>query len=40
MEIGCIQLNVRFGKVDENYERAEQFIREAASKGAEDCSCS
>ncbi|MFY3793042.1 carbon-nitrogen family hydrolase [Ureibacillus sp. MALMAid1270] len=35
MKIGCIQLNVRFGKVDENYERAEQFIREAASKGAE-----
>lgn len=35
MKIGCIQLNVRFGKVDENFERAEKFIREAASKGAE-----
>lgn len=35
MKIGCIQLNVGFGKVEENYERAEQFIREAASKGAE-----
>lgn len=35
MKIGCIQLNVRFGKVEENYERAEHFIREAASKGAE-----
>ncbi|KGR92392.1 hydrolase [Ureibacillus massiliensis 4400831 = CIP 108448 = CCUG 49529] len=35
MKIGCIQLNVGFGKVEENFERAEQFIREAASKGAE-----
>lgn len=35
MKIGCIQLNVRFGKVDENFERAESFIREAAGKGAE-----
>ncbi|WP_431028988.1 carbon-nitrogen family hydrolase [Lysinibacillus sp. LZ02] len=35
MKIGCIQLNVGFGKVEENYVRAEQFIREAASKGAE-----
>lgn len=35
MKIGCIQLNVRFGKIEENYERAEHFIREAASRGAE-----
>ncbi|MDN4492032.1 carbon-nitrogen family hydrolase [Ureibacillus aquaedulcis] len=35
MKIGCIQMNVGFGKVDENFERAEQLIREAASKGAE-----
>ena len=35
MKIACIQLNVRFGKVDENYERVESFLREAASKGAE-----
>lgn len=35
MKIGCIQLNMGFGKVEENYEHAEKFIREAASKGAE-----
>ncbi|RHW40079.1 carbon-nitrogen family hydrolase [Lysinibacillus yapensis] len=35
MKIGMIQMNVGFGKVDENYERAESLIREAASKGAE-----
>ena len=35
MKIGCIQLNVGFGKVDGNYERAEKFIREAAAGGAE-----
>ena len=35
MKVGCIQLNVRFGKVEENYTRAEQLIREAAAKGAE-----
>lgn len=35
MKIGCIQLNVGFGKVDANFERAEKFIREAANKGAE-----
>lgn len=35
MKIGCIQMNVGFGKVDENYDRAEQLIREAASKEAE-----
>ncbi|AWE06222.1 carbon-nitrogen hydrolase [Lysinibacillus sp. 2017] len=35
MKIGCIQLNVGFGKVDENYERAEKFIREAVAGGAE-----
>ncbi|MER1959385.1 MAG: carbon-nitrogen family hydrolase [Solibacillus sp.] len=34
MKIGCIQLNVGFGKVDENYERAEKLIREAAAGGA------
>lgn len=35
MKIGCIQLRVGFGKVDENYERAEHFIREAAAQRAE-----
>ena len=35
MKIGCIQLNMGFGKVEENYVRAEKFIREAASQGAE-----
>lgn len=35
MKIGCIQLNIGFGKVEENCERAEKFIREAASQGAE-----
>jgi len=35
MKIGCIQLNVRFGKVEENFERAEACIREAVAKGAE-----
>ncbi len=35
MKIGCIQLNVGFGKVDENYDRAEKFIREAKARGAE-----
>jgi omega-amidase len=34
MKIGCIQLNVAFGKVEENYARAEQFIRKAAEGGA------
>ncbi|MFC5559799.1 carbon-nitrogen family hydrolase [Ureibacillus thermophilus] len=35
MKIGCIQMNVGFGKVEENFQRAEQLIREAASQGAE-----
>ncbi|RKQ12292.1 carbon-nitrogen family hydrolase [Ureibacillus endophyticus] len=35
MKIGCIQMNVGFGKVEENFERAENLIREAASKGSE-----
>lgn len=35
MKIGCIQMNVGFGKVDENFERAENLIREAAIRGAE-----
>lgn len=35
MKIGCIQMNVGFGKVEENFERAERLIREAHSKGAE-----
>ena len=35
MKIGCIQLNVGFGKVEENFMRAEEKIREAASLGAE-----
>lgn len=35
MKIACIQFNVRFGKVDENYTRVEQFLRDAASEGAE-----
>lgn len=34
MKIGCIQLNVAFGDVEKNFKRAEQFIRESASKGA------
>jgi len=35
MKIGCIQMNVGFGKVDENFARAEQLIREASDQGAE-----
>ena len=35
MKIGCIQLNVGFGKVEENFARAEEKIREAANQGAE-----
>lgn len=35
MKIGCIQMNVGFAKVEQNYERAEALIREAAQKGAE-----
>lgn len=35
VKIGCIQLNVGFGKVEENFARAEEKIREAASLGAE-----
>ncbi|TQE92076.1 carbon-nitrogen family hydrolase [Ureibacillus terrenus] len=35
MKIGCIQMNVGFGKVEENFERAERLIREAVEKGAE-----
>lgn len=35
MKVGCIQMNVGFGKVEENYERAEGFIRKAHSEGAE-----
>ena len=35
MKIGCIQMNVRFSKVEENFERAEALIREAAQGGAE-----
>lgn len=35
MKIGCIQLSIRFGKVEENYERAEKCIRDASAKGAE-----
>ena len=35
MKIGCIQLNVGFGKVEENFERAEDKIREAVKNGAE-----
>ena len=35
MKVGCIQMNVGFGKVEENFERAENLIREAAAKGAE-----
>ena len=33
MKIGCIQLNVGFGKVEENFERAEDKIREVAKMG-------
>lgn len=35
MKIGCIQLNVGFGKVEENFARAEDKIREATKQGAE-----
>lgn len=35
MKIGCIQLNIGFGKVDENFARAEEKIRETANQGAE-----
>lgn len=35
MKIACIQFNVRFGKVEENYIRVETFLRDAASQGAE-----
>jgi len=35
MKLGCIQMNVGFGKVEENFKRAEQLIREVAGKGAE-----
>lgn len=35
MKIACIQFNVRFGKVEENYTRVEEFLRSAASQGAE-----
>lgn len=35
MKIGCIQMNVRFGKVEENYAHAEALIRQAAEQGAE-----
>lgn len=35
MKVGCIQLNVGFGKVDENFSRAEEKIRETANQGAE-----
>ncbi|MCM3389582.1 carbon-nitrogen family hydrolase [Ureibacillus chungkukjangi] len=35
MKIGCIQMNVGFGKVDENFTHAEELIREAVSQGAE-----
>lgn len=35
MKIACIQFNVRFGKVEENYTRVEAFLRDAASQGAE-----
>jgi omega-amidase len=35
MKIGCIQLSVRYGKVEDNYQQAERCIREAAEKGAE-----
>ncbi|MEK5230607.1 carbon-nitrogen family hydrolase [Lysinibacillus sp. FSL K6-0232] len=35
MKIGCIQLNVGFGKVEENFVRAEEKIREVVQQGAE-----
>jgi len=35
MKIGCIQLNIGFGKVEENFTRAEDKIRKAAKLGAE-----
>ena len=35
LKIGCIQLSVRFGKVEENYTRVDELIREVAKQGAE-----
>ena len=35
MKIACIQFNVRFGQIEENYTRVEQFLRDAANQGAE-----
>lgn len=35
MKLGCIQLQVAFGDVEKNFSRVEEFIREAANKGAE-----
>lgn len=35
MKIGCIQMDVRFGKVEENFESAENLIRKAKDQGAE-----
>lgn len=35
MKVACIQFNVKLGEVDQNYERVETLIRQAASEGAE-----
>ena len=34
MKIGCIQLTVRHGDVEENFKRVEQLLREVANEGA------
>lgn len=39
MKIGCIQLNVGFGKVEENFARAEDKIREVAKKEQKSLCC-
>ena len=33
MKIGCIQMNMGFGKVEQKYERADALIRQAERKG-------
>ena len=35
MKIGCIQLTVRHGDVEENFKRVEQLLRKVAEQGAE-----
>ncbi|GGG11672.1 carbon-nitrogen hydrolase [Lysinibacillus alkalisoli] len=35
MKVACIQMNVRYGKVEENFANAEKWLRKAAAQGAE-----